>query len=180
MPFGDKLDPDRSRGATFRPGGGGWCLQKPPSRRLNRSWKGTMRGTTDFPTDPGSLPRACREHVLFTLNRCTLQLNMLLFEHVFHAEPLHTSAKHALLFEHVFHAEPLHTSAKHALLLSMFFTLNRYTLQLNMLSCLSMFFTLNRYTLQLNMLSCLEHVFHAEPLHTSAKHALLFGACFSR
>ncbi len=35
-----------------------------------------------------------------------------------------------------------------------------------------MFFTLNRCTLQLNMFSCLEHVFHAEPLHTSAKHAL--------
>jgi len=35
-------------------------------------------------------------------------------------------------FEHVFHAEPLHTSAKHAFVSSMFFTLNRCTLQLNM------------------------------------------------
>jgi len=36
-----------------------------------------------------------------------------------------------------------------------------------------MFFTLNRFTLQLNMLFDLKHVFHAEPLHTSAKHALV-------
>ena len=36
----------------------------------------------------------------------------------------------------------------------------------------SMFFTLNRGTLQLNMLLWLGHVFHAEPLRTSAKHAL--------
>ncbi|MCC0009857.1 MAG: hypothetical protein H6875_05350 [Hyphomicrobiaceae bacterium] len=35
-----------------------------------------------------------------------------------------------------------------------------------------MFFTLNRSTLQLNMLFSLEHVFHAEPFNTSAKHAL--------
>ena len=35
-------------------------------------------------------------------------------EQVFHAEPLHTSAKHALFLKQVFHAEPLHTSAKHA------------------------------------------------------------------
>ena len=33
--------------------------------------------------------------MLFTLNRDTLQLSMLFFEHAFHAEPLHTSAKHA-------------------------------------------------------------------------------------
>lgn len=36
----------------------------------------------------------------------------------------------------------------------------------------SMFFTLTRAALQLNMLSWLKHVFHAEPHHTSAKHAL--------
>jgi len=36
----------------------------------------------------------------------------------------------------------------------------------------SMFFTPNRTTLRLNMLFRLEHVLHAEPLHTSAKHAL--------
>jgi hypothetical protein len=54
--------------------------------------------------------------MFFTLNRYTLQLNMLSsLTHVFHAEPLHTSAKHALDRKHVFHAEPLHTSAKHAL-----------------------------------------------------------------
>ena len=35
-----------------------------------------------------------------------------------------------------------------------------------------MFFTPNRFTLRLNMLFDLDHVFHAEPLHTSAKHAL--------
>ena len=34
-----------------------------------------------------------------------------------------------------------------------------------------MFFTLNRRTLQLNMRFWIEHVLHAEPLHTSAKHA---------
>jgi len=34
-----------------------------------------------------------------------------------------------------------------------------------------MFFTLNRCTLQLNMHSRFAHVFHAEPLHTSAQHA---------
>ncbi len=93
--------------------------------------------------------------MFFTLNRSALQLNMLAYlEHVLHAEPLHTSAKHAFAS------------------LSMFFTLNRSTLQLNMLSCLSMFFTLNCSTLQLNILAYLEHVFHAEPLHTSAKHTL--------
>ena len=36
-----------------------------------------------------------------------------------------------------------------------------------------MFFTLNRCTLQLNMMSFLKHVLHAEPLRTSAKHALV-------
>jgi len=40
-----------------------------------------------------------------------------------------------------------------------------------------MFLTLNRATLQLNMLFILEHVLHAEPLHTSAKHALKKMAC---
>ena len=39
------------------------------------------------------------------------------FGRAFHAEPLHTSAKHAIArcFGRAFHAEPLHTSAKHAI-----------------------------------------------------------------
>lgn len=40
-----------------------------------------------------------------------------------------------------------------------------------------MFLTLNRCALHLNMLSCLEHVFDAEPLHTSSKHALAALEC---
>jgi len=50
----------------------------------------------------------------------------------------------------------------------------------SMLLIVAKFFTPSRCTLQLNMLFGLEHVFHAEPLHTSAKHALWPGACFSR
>ncbi len=55
--------------------------------------------------------------MFFTLNRCTLQLNM------------------GSCFTHVLHAEPLHTSAKHGPVSRMFFTLNRFTLQLNMRLC---------------------------------------------